>query len=99
MTTAHMPSLMSIYPNIHAVLRLPQCNPNRAFTPNDEEVAMEIEWNANQCCHSGNCVRSLPEVFRVENGQFLIQPEKADAARVRETVDACPSKALQIKDD
>ncbi len=36
---------------------------------------MKVVWNDKACCHSGNCVKTLPEVFKVENGQFVIQPK------------------------
>lgn len=58
---------------------------------------MKVVWNDQACCHSGNCVKTLPEVFKVENGQFLIQPENAGAEQVRQVVAACPGKALSIE--
>jgi uncharacterized Fe-S cluster protein YjdI len=39
---------------------------------------------------------TLPQVFRVENGKFVIEPSAADDEKVRATVAACPSKALKI---
>lgn len=60
---------------------------------------MEIEWNEKMCCHSGNCVNSLPEVFAVEDGKFVSRPQNADEVRVREVVAACPGKALTIVED
>lgn len=57
---------------------------------------MKIKWNEDACCHSGNCVKSLPEVFAVENGQFVSRPENAAEEKVREIVAACPGKALTI---
>lgn len=61
-------------------------------------MAVQVAWDKNVCIHSGNCVKTLPEVFRVENGQFVIDPSAADDARVRAAVAACPSKALKIKE-
>ncbi|KAB2321286.1 hypothetical protein F8A86_05240 [Betaproteobacteria bacterium SCN1] len=58
---------------------------------------MKVVWNDKACCHSGNCVKTLPEVFKVENGQFVIQPENASAERVQQVVDACPAQALKIE--
>ncbi len=58
---------------------------------------MKVVWNDQACCHSGNCVKTLPEVFKVENGQFVIQPENASVEQVRQVVDACPSQALKIE--
>lgn len=60
---------------------------------------MKVKWNENACCHSGNCVNSLPEVFAVENGQFVSRPENASEEKVREIVAACPGRALTIEED
>lgn len=59
---------------------------------------MKVVWDNNACCHSGNCVKSLPEVFKVENGAFVIEPENANESDVRKVVAACPAKALKIED-
>ncbi len=61
-------------------------------------MALEVTWDSKVCIHSGNCVKTLPEVFKVENGKFVIDPSAADEARLRATVAACPSKALKIKE-
>lgn len=60
-------------------------------------MALEVTWDSKVCIHSGNCVKSLPQVFKVENGKFVIDPSAADDSKVRATVAACPSKALKIK--
>jgi len=57
---------------------------------------LKITWNDKICIHSGNCVKSLPSVFQVKDGKFVILPEGAPANKVRETVNACPSGALKI---
>lgn len=57
---------------------------------------MKVVWDAKICSHSGNCIKTLPHVFKVENGQFIIQPENASEEQVRQVVAACPSKALHI---
>lgn len=61
-------------------------------------MALEVTWDSKVCIHSGNCVKTLPQVFKVENGKFVIDPAAADEARLRATVAACPSKALTIKE-
>ncbi len=61
-------------------------------------MALEVTWDSKVCIHSGNCVKTLPEVFKVENGKFVIDPSAADEAPLRATVAACPSKALKIKE-
>jgi uncharacterized Fe-S cluster protein YjdI len=60
-------------------------------------MALEVSWDSKVCIHSGNCVKTLPQVFRVESGKFVIDPAMADDDKVRATVAACPSKALSIK--
>jgi uncharacterized Fe-S cluster protein YjdI len=61
-------------------------------------MAVQVAWDKNVCIHSGNCVKTLPQVFKVENGKFAIDPSAADDDKVRATVAACPSGALKIKD-
>jgi len=62
-------------------------------------MALKVNWDKDICSHSGNCVKTLPQVFKVENGKFVIDTAAADDARVRATVAACPSGALTIKAD
>jgi uncharacterized Fe-S cluster protein YjdI len=59
-------------------------------------MALQVTWDKDVCIHSGNCVKTLPEVFRVEQGKFVIDPTATDDGRVRAAVAACPSKALGI---
>jgi uncharacterized Fe-S cluster protein YjdI len=51
------------------------------------------------CIHAGNCIKSLPAVFKVVDGQFVIDQQGASEAAIRQTVAACPSGALQITND
>jgi uncharacterized Fe-S cluster protein YjdI len=60
-------------------------------------MAVQVTWDQKVCIHSGNCVKTLPQVFKVENGKFVIDPNAADDDKVRAAVAACPSGALQIK--
>jgi hypothetical protein len=32
---------------------------------------IQVKWDETACIHSANCVKKLPNVFRVENGQFV----------------------------
>ena len=66
---------------------------------NHTEKPMQVTYNPNVCIHAGNCVRSLPAVFKVVNGQFVIDQQGASEAAIRQTVVACPSGALQIIED
>ena len=61
-------------------------------------MALQVTWDKDVCIHSGNCVKTLPEVFKVEQGKFVIDPSAADDAKVRAAVAACPSKAFKILD-
>ena len=61
-------------------------------------MALQVTWDKDVCIHSANCVKTLPQVFKVDNGKFVIDPSAADEGKVRAVVAACPSKALKIKD-
>ena len=60
---------------------------------------MKVTWNEKDCCHSGNCVNSLPEVLTVANGTLVIRPDNAGQEQVREIVAACPGRALIEEQD
>lgn len=59
---------------------------------------MKVTWNDKVCIHAGNCVKSLPQVFMVKDGQFVIVPEAAAEQEVRSVAAACPSGALRIEE-
>lgn len=59
---------------------------------------MKVTYNKDICTHSANCVKTLPSVFAVKEGKFVITQGGAPAAEIRKTVAACPSKALQIEE-
>ena len=61
-------------------------------------MALEVSWDSKVCIHSGNCVKTLPQVFKVESGKFVIEPSAASESQLRAAVAACPSKALKIKE-
>lgn len=56
---------------------------------------MQVTWDQNKCCHAGVCVSSLPEVFKIEDGQFVIDTDKASEEAIKNVVAQCPSGALQ----
>jgi uncharacterized Fe-S cluster protein YjdI len=60
---------------------------------------MKVTYDAQVYIHAGNCVKSLPAVFKVVDGKFVIDQQGASEAAIRQTVAACPSGALQITDD
>jgi uncharacterized Fe-S cluster protein YjdI len=57
---------------------------------------MKVSWNDKVCSHSGNCVRSLPKVFMVKDGTFVIDTTGASEQEIRAAVAACPSGALKV---
>jgi uncharacterized Fe-S cluster protein YjdI len=59
---------------------------------------MKITWDEKICIHSANCVKTLPSVFQVRDGKFVIVPTGAPEEQIRKTVNACPSGALKIHD-
>ncbi len=59
-------------------------------------MALEVTYDPKVCIHSGNCVKTLPQVFKVEGGKFVIDTSAAEESKVRATVAACPSHALKI---
>ena len=63
-----------------------------------EGTKMEVRWDQDVCSHAGVCVNSLPKVFKVEDGSFVIDTDAASEAEIRGTVSKCPSGALTIKD-
>ena len=60
-------------------------------------MAVQVTWDSKICSHSANCVKTLPQVFKVENKQFVIDPSASTDERVIAAVKACPSGALKIK--
>ena len=57
---------------------------------------MQIKWDEKKCCHAGVCVKTLPDVFKVEDGEFVIDLSKASEKEVENVVSQCPSGALAI---
>jgi uncharacterized Fe-S cluster protein YjdI len=56
----------------------------------------QMKWDEKVCIHSANCVKKLPKVFKVENGQFLIDETGASEDAIRTVVAECPSGALKV---
>jgi len=57
---------------------------------------MNVTYDPKVCIHAANCVKTLPTVFKVINGQFVIDHQGASEAEIRQTVAACPSGTLLI---
>ena len=60
-------------------------------------MALQVDWDSKVCSHSGNCVKTLPQVFKVEGGKFVIDPAAAADEKVIAAVKACPSWALKLR--
>ena len=59
---------------------------------------MQVKWDENTCIHAGNCVKGLPSVFKIVDGQFVIEQSGASEEAIRDQVAECPSGALTIDD-
>jgi uncharacterized Fe-S cluster protein YjdI len=59
---------------------------------------MKITWDQDTCIHAGKCVQGSPNVFKIEDGQFVIDETGAPEDEIRATVASCPSGALKIED-
>lgn len=57
---------------------------------------MQVKWDENKCCHVGVCVKSLPNVFKVEDGEFVTDTSQASEEDIENIVKQCPSGALEI---
>ena len=59
---------------------------------------MKVKWNDKICIHAGECVKNLPNVFKVVNEKFVIDESGASEDEVKRVVGLCPSGALKIED-
>ena len=60
---------------------------------------MDVNWDENVCTHSANCVKGLPQVFKVEGGKFVIDTSAGSEDDIRAVVAKCPSGALSVQED
>ncbi len=60
-------------------------------------MAVQVEWDSKVCSHSGNCVNTLPQVFKVEGGKFVIDPSAASEARRSRPSKPAPRERSEIK--
>jgi len=59
---------------------------------------MTVKWDNKICIHAGECVKNLPNVFKVVNEKFVIDENGASEDDVKRVVGLCPSGALKIED-
>jgi len=64
----------------------------------NSENIMKVTYNADVCTHAGECVKGAPNVFKVVDGQFVIDTAADSEENVRATVGNCPSGALVIEE-
>ena len=60
---------------------------------------MKVNWNEDVCTHSANCVKTLPQVFKVEDGKFVTDTNAAPESEISAAVSKCPSGALTIEEE
>lgn len=54
---------------------------------------IDVSYDKARCLHAAECVKGLPEVFDVKERPW-IQPQHAQADKVAEIVERCPTGAL-----
>jgi uncharacterized Fe-S cluster protein YjdI len=59
---------------------------------------MKVKWDDKICIHAGECVKNLPNVFKVVDEKFVIDESGASEDEVKRVVGLCPSGALKIED-
>lgn len=55
-----------------------------------------VYWEPKICNHTGNCFRSLPEVFQPQNRPWVLV-DAASADKIAEVVMTCPTGALHFE--
>lgn len=57
---------------------------------------IDVYFNKDICEHAAECVGNAPEVFDTKKRPW-IEPDKAESKKVADTVNLCPSGALQFQ--
>jgi len=55
-----------------------------------------IRYDPQICCHAGECVRGLPQVFDISK-QPWVNVDGADPESIAEVIQRCPSGALSCE--
>ena len=58
---------------------------------------MKVTYDAETCTHAGECVKGAPNVFKVVDGQFVIDTSASSEEKITDVVAECPSGALKIE--
>ena len=59
---------------------------------------MKAKWDDKICIHAGECIKNLPNVFKVVDEKFVIDESGASEDEVKRVVGLCPSGALKVED-
>ena len=62
-----------------------------------ENKEIIVYWDSELCIHSGNCVRSLPEVFKPRERPW-VKIDAVPSEEIKKAIDLCPSGALRYED-
>ena len=63
-----------------------------------EGDGITVEWRADRCIHTANCLNELPDVFDT-SARPWIDVTKADPGAIVDAVRACPTGALRYSSD
>lgn len=68
---------------------------NQEKTYRGEHIS--VSFDSSKCSHAGNCIKSLPSVFNLKSRPW-IKLDKGDLNDIIQTVNKCPSGALNYKE-
>jgi len=63
----------------------------------EERIYPKVFWDQKICMHSGHCVKTLPKVFKISDGKFIVDATQSPEKDILKTVHECPSGALKIQ--
>jgi len=65
------------------------------------EVVVKIRIDRDACIGEGLCVNTAPGVFDLdeEEKSYVVDPNGADEATIREAAEACPVQAIILEDE
>ena len=55
---------------------------------------MKVKFDDKVCIHAGECVKNLPDVFKVVDDKLTIDENGAENDEIKKVVSQCPSGAL-----
>ena len=59
---------------------------------------MNVKWDEKICINAGECVKNLPNVFKVVDDKFVIDKNAATEDEIKRVAGLCPSGALTIEE-